>query len=103
MEPKIFLIVEFNFPKPFQPDYGEKARALHQALTGQDWIEEVFAASGGLGSGPSSMWTFRLANYAALDHLYNGEDPVSKAYRGFFNAMDGVEDRIREEVVFTGD
>lgn len=100
MKPRIYLIVDFNFPRPFQPEYGEKAKALHEALSELDWIEEAFAASGGLGAGPASTWVFRLANYAALDRLFKGEDPVSEAYQDFFNDMDNVEDKIREEVVF---
>ncbi|MCB0033492.1 MAG: hypothetical protein KDE51_05725 [Anaerolineales bacterium] len=96
----IYLIVQFNFPQPFQPEYGEKARALHQAVQNQEWIEEVFAASGGIGGGAASLWVFKLANYAALDQLLGGEDPVSKAYVGFFSRMDDVQDMIRQEVRF---
>ncbi|MGD2157284.1 MAG: hypothetical protein PVG14_02385 [Anaerolineales bacterium] len=100
MESGTYLVVQFSFPKPFQAEYGEKARALHQVLEGQDWIEEVFAASGGIGAGPSSIWVFKLNDYSALDRLLGGEDPVSKAYVDFFGAMEDVRDFIREEVVF---
>jgi hypothetical protein len=101
MDQNIYLIVQFSFPKPFQPEYGIKAKALHQAMDGLDWIEEVFAASGGLGKGPSSMWVFKLVNYTSLDRLFHGDDPVSKAYIDFFSVMDDVRDTIREEVLFT--
>ncbi len=46
-------MVQSNFPQPFQPEYGAMAKALHDTLNGQDWIEEVLSASGGLGAGPS--------------------------------------------------
>jgi hypothetical protein len=100
MESGIYLVVQFSFPKPFQAEYGEKASALYQVLKGQDWIEEVFAASGGIGGGPSSIWVFKLNDYSALDRLLGSEDPVSKAYVDFFGTMEDVHDFIREEVVF---
>lgn len=102
MEQGIFLIVSFNFPRPYQPEYGEKILALHKAIKGVEWIEEVFAASGGVGSGPSSIWVFKLKNYGALDILLGNEDEVSKAYLDFLNVMEDVQDMIREEVVFSG-
>ena len=102
MQQSIYLVVLFNFPKPFLSEYGEKVKALHQALLEQDWIEEVFAASGGIGGGPSSMWVFRMDSYASLDRLFGGSDPVSKVYVDFFRSMDDVEDFVREEVVFSG-
>lgn len=101
MDIGIFLIVQFNFPRPFDPEYGAKAKSLHQVLEGQDWIEEVLAGSGGIGAGPSSIWVFKLGDYSALDRLFSGEDPVSKAYVDFFSVMEDVTDMIREEVVFT--
>jgi len=100
MEKGIYLIVRFNFPKPFSPDFSEKAVALHRILDGQQWIEEVLTASGGIGGGSSSIWIFRLSNYAAIDRLLGGDDPVSIAYTGFIGAMDDVEEIIREEIVF---
>ena len=100
MDRGIYLIIQFNFPKPFKPEDGAKARILHDAVEGQDWITEVFAADGGVGAGPASIWVFRLDNYAALDRLLGGEDPVSKAYVAFYAAMDNVADFIREEILF---
>ena len=100
MKQNIYLIVQFNFPKPFQPEVGAKAKALHQALDGQDWIEELFAANGGVGGGPSSVWVFRLDDYASLDKLFHGDEPVSQAYVDFFRAVDDVEDFVREAVYF---
>lgn len=99
--PGVYLIVNFDWPRPFKPEYGDSARELHIALQDQDWIEEVLAASGGLGAGQSSIWLFWLENYAALDRLYSDPDePVGKAYRAFFGVMEAVDDRIREEVRF---
>ncbi len=100
MEKGIYLIVQFNFPKPFTPEFGEKAIVLHKILDGQDWIEEVLTASGGIGCGSSSIWIFKLSNYAAIDRLLGGDDPVSKAYTNFIGDMDDVEEIIREEIVF---
>lgn len=99
-EQAIYLIVFFRFPKPFQAEYGEKAKGLHETLQGQDWIEEVFAASGGIGGGPPAMWVFKMARYSDLDRLFAGQEPVSKAYNEFFSAMDDVSDMVREEVIF---
>ena len=100
MNQNIYLMVQFNFPKPFQPEYGGMAKALHEVVQGQDWIEEVFTASGGVGAGPSSVWVFKLENYASLDRLFNSDDPVSKAYVDFFRIMSDVQDMVREEVIF---
>ena len=68
-------------------------------MQGQDWVQEVFAASGGLGAGPASLWVFRLANYASLDRLFHGDEAVSLAYVDFFGAMVDVTDAIREAVI----
>jgi hypothetical protein len=100
-EPGIYLIVHFEWPKPFKPEFGQFAKDLHDAVQGQDWIREVLTASGGIGSGQSSLWVFWLKNYGALDRLFSDqEEPASEAYRAFFNVMDDVSDSVREEVRF---
>ena len=102
-QPSIFLIVEFNWPikENFIPEYGENAAILHKIVLKQDWIEETVAASGGIGSGPSSVWIFKLKNYASLDRLlHNPEDEVCKAYIAFFSNMPEVYEKIKEEVLF---
>lgn len=97
----IYLFIEFDWPKPFETEYGRKARQLHDLVQNQSWIKEVAAASGGLGSGPSSSWVFWLENYAALDRLLrNREDEICQAYISFFSDMPVVIERIREEVLF---
>lgn len=102
MEQPIYLIVQFNWPRPFKPEYGARAKELHLVLQDQTWIEEVLAASGGLGAGSASIWIFKLPDYASLDRLLHAdEDPVSRAYQAFFSDMVDVEDVIREEVLFT--
>jgi hypothetical protein len=102
MDGGIYLILEFDWPNPFQNEHGEMAKALHQVVEEKDWIEETVAASGGVGGGPSSLWIFKLADYAALDRLFHDqEDPVSKGYTAFFSAMVNVQDKIRTEVIFT--
>lgn len=100
MKQKIFLIVQFNFPKPFKPEIGAKAHTLHKSLSEQDWIEEVFTASGGVGAGASSIWAFKLDSYSSLDRLFGREDEVSRAYADFFSEMEDVTDMVREEIVF---
>lgn len=40
MEQSLYLIVQFDFPKPYQPEYGTEAKTPHQALDEQDWNEE---------------------------------------------------------------
>ena len=97
----IYLFVDFDWPKPFQPEYGAKAKALHAASQEAGWIREVAAASGGIGAGPSSVWVFWLESYAALDRLLRDrENPVAQAYQSFFSQMLTVSERIREEVIF---
>lgn len=97
----IYLIVEFEWPRPFAQEHGQNARKLHDIVQDKDWIKEVVAASGGLGDGPPSIWIFWLPNYAALDRLLGStDDPVSQAYRAFFSNMPVVKDKIREEVAF---
>lgn len=98
---RMYFIVDFDWPSPFEPEYGQRAEELHSSVQGHEWIKEVLAASGGLGGGQSSVWVFWLENYAALDRLFSDqEDPVCEAYRSFFSAMDDVDDKIREEVRF---
>ncbi|HEY5729622.1 MAG TPA: hypothetical protein VIS72_06190 [Anaerolineales bacterium] len=99
--PGIYLIVEFDWPRPFDAEVGKKARHLHDIVQGKTWIRESVAASAGIGEGPRSIWVFRLENYAALDRLLrDASDKVSKAYSDFFTAMPRVVDKIREEVIF---
>jgi len=100
-KPGIYLIVEFDWPQPFEEQHGKLARALHDSVQGLDWIKESVAASGGLGGKYSSLWIFWLENYAALDRLLGDPaDAVSQAYRAFFSQMKTVRDQIREEVYF---
>ena len=97
----IYLIVDFDWPTPFKPEYGQLARELHDAAQDLDWFKEVMAGSGGLGGGQSSVWVFWLENYAALDRLFSDQDELaSAAYRAFFSVMVNVEDRVREQVHF---
>jgi len=97
----IYLVVEFDWPSPFEPEYGQRAKELHSSVQGHEWIKKVLAASGGLGSGQSSNWVFWLENSAALDRLFSDrENQAGKAYRSFFSTMDNVSDKIREEVRF---
>lgn len=100
-KPGIYLIVEFEWPQPFDEKHGKLARALHDVLQGKDWIKESVAGSGGIGGKRSSLWIFWLQNYAALDRLFQDKsDPVSEAYAAFFSKMVKVNDWIREEVYF---
>lgn len=102
MERRICLVVQFNWPQPLKAEHGQMAKTLHEVVQGQDWIEELVAASGGVGGGPSSLWIFRLAGYQALERLFHDrEDAVSQAYMNFLRAMEDVQDFVREEVVFT--
>ena len=97
----IYLIVEFDWPSPRNPEHFQKAKGLHQIVQNQSWIQEMITASGGVGTGPSSIWIFRLENYAALDRLLRDRsDEVSQAYVGFFSEMANVRDKIREAVAF---
>ena len=101
MKRSIYLLVQFNWPRPLEPGHGQMAKALHETLQGQKWIKEVVAASGGVGGDASSLWIFKLPNYAALDRLFHDEgDPVAAAYQNFFSEMVDVQDMVREEVVF---
>ena len=99
--PGIYLIIEFNWPSPVEPDVAQKAAHLHRVLQGCDWIQEVVAASGGLGGDLSSLWIFRLESYAALDRLFHDRaDEISQAYMDFFSRMPRIQDKIWEEVIF---
>jgi len=98
---EIYLIVEFSWPSPIEPVLAQKAAHLHKVIQDQDWIQEVLAASGGLGGDLGSLWIFRLESYAALDRLFHDRsDEVSQAYLDFFSKMPRIQDRIREQVVF---
>jgi hypothetical protein len=99
--PGIYLIVQFNWPANITKELAGKARALHDVLHGEHgWIRDTVAASGGLGSGPSSLWIFWLQNYAALDRLLHSDDPISQAYVAFFSEMVDVSESVREQVAF---
>ena len=100
-QPGIYLIVEFDWPRPFTAEQGQMAAHLHQVVQDKTWIKEVVAASGGIGKGPSSVWIFWLENYAALDVLMNdSKNEVSQAYTSFFSEMPVVHDKVRGEVIF---
>jgi hypothetical protein len=100
-KPGIYLVIEFDWPNPFEPGHGQKARHLHEVVQGKTWIRETAAASGGVGGELSSLWVFWLESYAALERLLRDrEDEVAKAYQDFFSEMSAVRDRLREEVVF---
>lgn len=100
-KPGIYLIVEFDWPRPFTPEQGKMAGQLHRVVQDKSWIKETVAASGGIGGGPSSVWIFWLENYAALDKLMNDrDDEVSQAYTQFFLEMPLVQEKIRGEVLF---
>ena len=97
----IYLIVDFDWPNPVAKETAQKAAHLHKVLQNQTWIQEVIAASGGLGGEHGSLWIFRLESYAALDRLFHDRsDEISQAYMGFFSEMPRVHDKIREEVIF---
>jgi hypothetical protein len=98
----IYLVIQFDWPDNFKPEYGQAAKALHQHVVNSSWIEEVLAASGGIGAGPSSLWIFRIEDYGSLDRLLHAQDdPVSAAYNEFFSQMVDVEEIIREQVLFS--
>jgi hypothetical protein len=100
-KPGIYLCIDFDWPQPFQPEHGQKARKLHDVVQNQNWIKAVVAASGGIGAGPTSTWIFWLADYAALERLLRDpENDVSRTYQDFFSQMPVVVDKIREEVHF---
>ena len=97
----IYLIIEFDWPRPFAQEHAQKARHLHDVLQEKAWIKEIVAASGGIGQGPASLWIFWLPNYAALDRLLRErDDPVHQAYTAFFSEMSLVKDKVREQVLF---
>lgn len=101
IKPGIYLMINFDWPKPFETEHARKARKLHDIVQGKSWIKEAVAASGGIGGGQESVWVFWLENYAALDRLLKDEeDEVAQTYRDFFSGMESIEERIREEVVF---
>jgi len=97
----IYLMIDFDWPQPFEQAHAKLARALHEALQGKTWIKESVAASGGIGGELDSTWFFWLENYAALDKLLRDEnDEIAQAYKTFFSAMPAVIEKIREAVVF---
>ncbi len=59
------------------------------------------AGYGGVGGELASIWIFKLASYDLLDKLFNDkENEVTKVYIEFFNMMEKVKDKIRQEVIF---
>ncbi|MBI1281672.1 MAG: hypothetical protein GC179_26335 [Anaerolineaceae bacterium] len=97
----IYLMVDFDWPNPFEQAHAKLARHLHDVLQNKSWIKESVAASGGVGGYEDSSWVFWLENYAALDKLLRSStDEVAQAYRAFFSAMPHVTEKIREEVQF---
>ena len=99
--PGIYLIIEFDGPEAITKEHAQNAARLHSVTQNKDWIKEVVAGSGGIGTGPCCIWIFWLENYAALDRLLQKpNNEVSQAYHAFFNDMPVVQDKIREKVVF---
>lgn len=102
--PGIYLIVDFNWPRPITKEVAEKARTLHRVVQGRSWIREAVAASGGIGGKASSIWVFWLEGYGALERLLNDPaDEVGQSYNAFFSSMAGVRDKVRGEVIFQSD
>ena len=100
-KPGIYLMIDSDWPKPFDTEHAKKARKLQEVVQGKTWIKESVAASGGIGGGQATVWIFWLENYAVLDRLLKDDaDEVAQAYRSFFSEIMAVEERIREEVVF---
>ena len=97
----IYLIIDFDWPNPIQSDHAKLAHRLHDVVQGKTWINEVVAASGGVGGQQDSSWIFWLENYAALDKLLRDDgDEVAQAYKTFFSIMPFVTEKIREAVTF---
>jgi hypothetical protein len=98
----IYLIVDFEWAEPFNPEHGKLARKLHDTLAkGHSWIKEAVAASNGIGQGTTHIWVFWLENYAALDRLLrDSDDEIGKIYRAFFSAMPVVQTRVKEGVQY---
>jgi hypothetical protein len=100
-KPGVYLFVFFDWPDPFVPEHGKKARRLHDVVQGKTWIREAVAASGGVGGEHSSVWVFWLESYAALERLLRDpDDEVAQAYGDFFGSMAMVRDQVRQEVMF---
>ena len=93
-----YLIIEFDWPDSPTPEHRKTVLTFRQAAGLADF-EEILAASGGIGAGPSSLWIFRIESYATIDRL-RAPGNLGKAYRDFGAAMCNVSERIREEVEF---
>lgn len=86
-----YLLVAFDWPQLFKPEYGRLAKELHNPVEGQSWTREILAVSDGLGGGQSAIWVFWLENYSALDNFLGYQnEPVAEAYRAFFSVMESV-------------
>ena len=100
----IFLIVEFNWPSETTPEMYSAAGDLHKTVVAAGWIEEILAGFGGIGPGRASIWVFKMSSYGDLDKIANSyktdQNEVSKSYSKFFEMMEDVEEKIREEVIF---
>jgi hypothetical protein len=101
MERALYLFIEFEWPREVTKELGGLAHKLHTLTQDAGWIQEVVAASGGIGGEMSSVWVFQLADYAALERLMRDpDDEISQTYMQFFSQMADVRDSLREQVVF---
>ena len=101
MDRALYLFVEFEWPAEVTKEVASLAHKLHTLVTEADWIDEAIAASGGMGGDMSSIWVFKLNEYAALDRLLRDtDDEIAQTYMQFFTQMADVRDWIRDEVVF---
>jgi hypothetical protein len=48
-----YLLVAFDWPQLFKPEYGRLAKELHNPVEGQSWTREILAASDAPGGGQS--------------------------------------------------
>ena len=97
----IYLIIDFNWPEEITEEMAKGAAHLHKLTLELDWIKDVVAAAGGIGSGLSCTWVFWLENYGALDKLLKDyESEICKTYLNFFKSMAKMKEKIREEVQF---
>ena len=95
-----YLIIEFDWPSTISKELALIVRKFHDLVMEEDWLEETIAASGGIGGDNSSLWIFRIENYASLDKFLHGKNPVAENFPKWADKMAKMKLSVKEQVKF---
>ena len=97
---RYYLIIEFDWPSSITKELATLVRKFHDLVEKADWINEIIAASGGIGGEFNSIWILDIENYAILDKFLHGNNPISENFNAWTDQMTKLRISIKEQVKF---